>query len=90
MVALKILLGHLNVAFNYPRKMRRCYPLDEFLSRLPVDAVFDTRSGTFGCIIRSTKTNGRRLIFQNMLCCKNMYWVLECFAVGASRMPTFC
>lgn len=33
---------HLNVAFYYLKKMRRCYPLDEFLSCLPVDAVFDT------------------------------------------------
>lgn len=34
--------SHLNVAFYYLKKMRRCYPLDEFLSCLPVDAVFDT------------------------------------------------
>lgn len=68
--------SHLNVAFYYLKKMRRCFHLmNSKVVCLWMLSLTHT-SGTFGCIIRSTKTNGRRLIFQNMLCCKNMYWVL--------------
>ncbi|GMN53432.1 hypothetical protein TIFTF001_022576 [Ficus carica] len=84
--------SHLNVAFYYLKKMRRCYPLDEFLSCLPVDAVFDTYIRDLWLYHKDWSLKDADILLIPMFMRKAKHWILgyvECKYMTLSIYNSF-